>query len=198
MADSGLRSLRAEAGSEQPTAGIDQWVMATPIGFEPTISTVTGCKARSRPVGSGPTARSRGLCHMGILAPTSRLVPRGHTPYHRKWPQKGPSARADAGPCAFHAPFGAASPAESNQRWHPEHGDARVRRTEAESGSRDPASPLHKHRHDGTLMRKVYRSWFLGDFARGNHAAAPVLGESAWRTAAGVRWPWRSTSHFWS
>ena len=43
----------------------------------------------------------------------------------------------------------------------------------------------------------VYRSWFLGHFARGNHAAAPVLGESAWRTAAGVRWPWRSTSHFW-
>ena len=31
----------------------------------------------------------------------------------------------------------------------------------------------------------VYRSWFLGHFARGNHAAAPVLGESAWRTAAG-------------
>ena len=25
----------------------------------------------------------------------------------------------------------------------------------------------------------VYRSWFLGHFARGNHAAAPVLGESA-------------------
>ena len=43
----------------------------------------------------------------------------------------------------------------------------------------------------------VYRSWFLGHFARGNHAAAPVLGESAWRTAAGVRWPWRSTRHFW-
>ena len=43
----------------------------------------------------------------------------------------------------------------------------------------------------------LYRSWFLGHFARGNHAAAPVLGESAWRTAAGVRWPWRSTSHFW-
>ena len=40
----------------------------------------------------------------------------------------------------------------------------------------------------------MYRSWFLGHFARGNHAAAPVLGESARRTAAGVRWPWRSTS----
>ena len=45
--------------------------------------------------------------------------------------------------------------------------------------------------------RLLYRSWFLGHFARGNHAAAPVLGESAWRTAAGVGWPWRSTSHFW-
>ena len=33
----------------------------------------------------------------------------------------------------------------------------------------------------------LYRSWFLGHFARGNHAAAAVLGESAWRTAAGVR-----------
>ena len=43
----------------------------------------------------------------------------------------------------------------------------------------------------------LYRSWFLGHFARGNHAAAPVLGESAWRTAAGVRWPWRSASHAW-
>ena len=43
----------------------------------------------------------------------------------------------------------------------------------------------------------VYRSWFLGHFARGNHAAAPVLGKSAWRTAAGVRWPWRSTSQAW-
>ena len=45
--------------------------------------------------------------------------------------------------------------------------------------------------------RAVYRSRILRHFARGNHAAAPVLGESAWRTAAGVRWPWRSTSHFW-
>ena len=44
---------------------------------------------------------------------------------------------------------------------------------------------------------EMYRSWFLGHFARGNHAAAPVLGESAWRTAAGVRWPWRSASHAW-
>ena len=43
----------------------------------------------------------------------------------------------------------------------------------------------------------LYRSWFLGHFARGNHAAAPVLGKSAWRTAAGVRWPWRSTSQAW-
>ena len=43
----------------------------------------------------------------------------------------------------------------------------------------------------------VYRSWFLGHFASGNHAAAPVLGKSAWRTAAGVRWPWRSTSQAW-
>ena len=33
----------------------------------------------------------------------------------------------------------------------------------------------------------VYRSCFLGHFARGNHAAAPVLGESAWRTADGGR-----------
>lgn len=41
----------------------------------------------------------------------------------------------------------------------------------------------------------VYRSWFLGHFVSGNHAAAPVLGKSAWRTAAGVRWPWRSASH---
>ena len=46
-------------------------------------------------------------------------------------------------------------------------------------------------------MLEVYRSWFLGHFARGNHAAAPVLGKSAWRTAAGVRWPWRSTSQAW-
>ena len=44
---------------------------------------------------------------------------------------------------------------------------------------------------------EVYRSWFLGHFASGNHAAAPVLGKSAWRTAAGVRWPWRSTSQAW-
>ena len=50
-----------------------------------------------------------------------------------------------------------------------------------------------RSKHD--LM--LYRSWFLGHCARGNHAAAPVLGESAWRTAARVRWPWRSTSHFW-
>ena len=49
----------------------------------------------------------------------------------------------------------------------------------------------------GDVDEALYRSWFLGHFARGNHAAAPVLGESAWRTAAGVRWPWRSTSHFW-
>ena len=34
---------------------------------------------------------------------------------------------------------------------------------------------------------EVYRSWFLGHFTSGNHAAAPVLGESASRTAAGVR-----------
>ena len=44
---------------------------------------------------------------------------------------------------------------------------------------------------------QLYRSWFLGHFASGNHAAAPVLGKSAWRTAAGVRWPWRSTSQAW-
>ena len=31
----------------------------------------------------------------------------------------------------------------------------------------------------------VYRSWFLGDFARGNHAAAPVLGRE--RLADGGR-----------
>ena len=43
----------------------------------------------------------------------------------------------------------------------------------------------------------VYRSWFLGHIARGNHAAAPVRGESASRTAAGVRWPCRSTSQCW-
>ena len=50
----------------------------------------------------------------------------------------------------------------------------------------------------GVLDRLVvYRSWFLGHFASGNHAAAPVLGKSAWRTAAGVRWPWRSTSQAW-
>ena len=41
---------------------------------------------------------------------------------------------------------------------------------------------------------QVYRSRILGHLVSGNHAAAPVLGESAWRTAAGVRWPWRSTS----
>ena len=40
----------------------------------------------------------------------------------------------------------------------------------------------------------LHSSWFLRHCARGNHAAAPVLGESAWRTAAGVWWPWRSTS----
>ena len=40
----------------------------------------------------------------------------------------------------------------------------------------------------------LYRSRILGHLVSGNHAAAPVLGESAWRTAAGVRWPWRSTS----
>lgn len=44
---------------------------------------------------------------------------------------------------------------------------------------------------------RVYRSWFLGHFASGNHAAAPVRDESAARTAAGVRWPWRSTSQAW-
>ena len=49
------------------------------------------------------------------------------------------------------------------------------------SGSQDIWSP-------------VYRSRILGHLVSGNHAAAPVLGESAWRTAAGVRWPWRSTS----
>ena len=47
------------------------------------------------------------------------------------------------------------------------------------------------------IGKQVYRSWFLGHFASGNHAAAPVLGKSAWRTAAGVRWPWRSTSQAW-
>ena len=41
---------------------------------------------------------------------------------------------------------------------------------------------------------EVYRFRILGHLVRGNHAAAPVLGESAWRTAAGVGWPWRSTS----
>ena len=46
-------------------------------------------------------------------------------------------------------------------------------------------------------FESLYRSWFLGHFASGNHAAAPVLGKSAWRTAAGVRWPWRSTSQAW-
>ena len=48
-----------------------------------------------------------------------------------------------------------------------------------------------------TPRAMLYRSWFLGHFASGNHAAAPVLGKSAWRTAAGVRWPWRSTSQAW-
>ena len=38
----------------------------------------------------------------------------------------------------------------------------------------------------------LYRSWFLGHIAGGNHAAAPVRGESASRTAAGVRFS-RST-----
>ena len=49
----------------------------------------------------------------------------------------------------------------------------------------------------GFARGPMYRSWFLGHFASGNHAAAPVLGKSAWRTAAGVRWPWRSTSQAW-
>ena len=56
----------------------------------------------------------------------------------------------------------------------------------------------------GTICRSralkdsiMYRTWFLGHFASGNHAAAPVRDESAWRTAAGVRWPWRSTSQAW-
>ena len=60
------------------------------------------------------------------------------------------------------------------------------------------ARPVRASRCSGSVdTSELYRSWFLGHFARGNHAAAPVLGESAWRTAAGVRWPWRSTSHFW-
>ena len=45
-----------------------------------------------------------------------------------------------------------------------------------------------------TRTVSLYRSRILGHLVSGNHAAAPVLGESAWRTAAGVRWPWRSTS----
>ena len=51
--------------------------------------------------------------------------------------------------------------------------------------------------HVSLAEQRLYRSWFLGHFASGNHAAAPVLGKSAWRTAAGVRWPWRSTSQAW-
>ena len=46
----------------------------------------------------------------------------------------------------------------------------------------------------GSALTFLYRSRILGHLVSGNHAAAPVLGESAWRTAAGVRWPWRSTS----
>ena len=59
--------------------------------------------------------------------------------------------------------------------------------------------PRMGNRSHPTRLRAstVYRSWFLGHFASGNHAAAPVLGKSAWRTAAGVRWPWRSTSQAW-
>ena len=53
------------------------------------------------------------------------------------------------------------------------------------------------HPDDARGWLELYRSWFLGHFASGNHAAAPVLGKSAWRTAAGVRWPWRSTSQAW-
>ena len=49
----------------------------------------------------------------------------------------------------------------------------------------------------GQDLNDVYRSWFLGHIAGGNHAAAPVRGESASRTAAGVRWPCRSTSQCW-
>ena len=52
------------------------------------------------------------------------------------------------------------------------------------------AIPPHRRRR-GALSgkRSVYRPWFLGHTAGGNHAAAPVRGESASRTAAGVRWP---------
>ena len=58
-------------------------------------------------------------------------------------------------------------------------------------------SRWHVHFDGKSVSLKVYCSWFLGHFASGNHAAAPVLGKSAWRTAAGVRWPWRSTSQAW-
>ena len=56
---------------------------------------------------------------------------------------------------------------------------------------------IEYHAEQLAELAVVYRSWFLGHFASGNHAAAPVLGKSAWRTAAGVRWPWRSTSQAW-
>ena len=48
--------------------------------------------------------------------------------------------------------------------------------------------------HMAAIPDPLYRSRILEHLVSGNHAAAPVLGESAWRTAAGVRWPWRSTS----
>ena len=83
--------------------------------------------------------------------------------------------------------------------------DSRMRRTKCSSRCETTRSVppfracgIQSSYLSGTSMRVVsilvYRSRILGHLVSGNHAAAPVLGESAWRTAAGVRWPWRSTS----
>jgi hypothetical protein len=41
----------------------------------------------------------------------------------------------------------------------------------------------------------VYRTGLLGQLLDGNHAATPSVEAKAVRTADGVRWPCRSTSH---
>ena len=77
----------------------------------------------------------------------------------------------------------------------------RVQRLWREEGLRVPAKRRKRQRLGHSAVPaarlRVYRSWFLGHIAGGNHTAAPVRGESASRTAAGVRWPCRSTSQCW-